>query len=202
MEHGSLTAHDPIFALDVQMDRYIYDCVWDRIWIARNNDGVERTNEGRGFIQQDKEEFWQLMEYLIELKPQKILEIGNACGGTTLFWQALAPEVYSLDIKPLEGHIPGNYFPNVTFIVGDAHKQETLEEAKVFAPYDFLFIDGDHCTEGVKQDYEMYSPLVRSGGIVGFHDYNHDPVRTFLKKLDGLTVMPMDRFGIAILKVS
>ena len=31
-------------------------------------------------------------------------------------------------------------------------------------------IDGDHTYEGVKQDFEMYSPLVRDGGLIGFHD--------------------------------
>ena len=35
---------------------------------------------------------------------------------------------------------------------------------------DFLFIDGDHSHEGVKKDFEMYSPLVRKGGIIAFHD--------------------------------
>jgi len=141
------------------------------------------------------------MEYLIQLKPQKIMEIGNACGGTTLVWQALAPTVISIDIEPLEGHIPPNYFPNVKFVIGDSHQIETLEYVKQeFAPVDFLFIDGDHCTEGVKQDYEMYSPLVRTGGLVGFHDYNFDQVRTFLKTLPNLTIMPKDRFGIAILR--
>jgi predicted O-methyltransferase YrrM len=35
---------------------------------------------------------------------------------------------------------------------------------------DFLFIDGDHSYEGVKKDFEMYSPLVRSGGLIAFHD--------------------------------
>jgi predicted O-methyltransferase YrrM len=35
---------------------------------------------------------------------------------------------------------------------------------------DFLFIDGDHSYEGVKKDFEMYSPLVRKGGIIAFHD--------------------------------
>jgi hypothetical protein len=29
---------------------------------------------------------------------------------------------------------------------------------------DFLFIDGDHTYEGVKKDFEMYSPLVRREG--------------------------------------
>ena len=35
---------------------------------------------------------------------------------------------------------------------------------------DFLFIDGDHTYEGVKSDFEMYSPLVRSGGLIALHD--------------------------------
>ena len=35
---------------------------------------------------------------------------------------------------------------------------------------DFLFIDDDHSYEGVKKDFEMYSPLVRKGGIIAFHD--------------------------------
>ena len=35
---------------------------------------------------------------------------------------------------------------------------------------DFLFIDADHSYEGVKKDFEMYSLLVRKGGIIAFHD--------------------------------
>ena len=48
---------------------------------------------------------------------------------------------------------------------------------------DFLFIDGDHSIEGVKSDYENFSPFVRSGGIVAFHDY--DPLAVFQNKTDG-----------------
>ena len=43
---------------------------------------------------------------------------------------------------------------------------------------DFVFIDGDHTYEGVKQDFEMYSPLVKDGGIVAFHDIVAHPVET------------------------
>jgi predicted O-methyltransferase YrrM len=35
---------------------------------------------------------------------------------------------------------------------------------------DYLFIDGDHHYEGVKRDFEMYAPLVRTGGLIAFHD--------------------------------
>lgn len=44
--------------------------------------------------------------------------------------------------------------------------KEILQDKKL----DFLFIDGDHRYEAIKSDFEMYSPLVRTGGIVGFHD--------------------------------
>ena len=55
----------------------------------------------------------------------------------------------------------------------DSRKQETLEKVKEILngnQLDFLFIDGDHSYEGVKKDFEMYSSLVRKGGIIAFHD--------------------------------
>jgi predicted O-methyltransferase YrrM len=46
-----------------------------------------------------------------------------------------------------------------------------------------LFIDGDHTFEGVKKDWEMYSPLVRPGGLIVFHDvagnYGETQVKAF-----------------------
>jgi predicted O-methyltransferase YrrM len=37
-------------------------------------------------------------------------------------------------------------------------------------PIDFLFIDGDHSDEAVRRDWEEWSPHVRPGGRVAFHD--------------------------------
>lgn len=39
---------------------------------------------------------------------------------------------------------------------------------------DVLVIDGDHRYEAVKQDFDLYRPLVRSGGIILFDDYGTD----------------------------
>jgi predicted O-methyltransferase YrrM len=47
---------------------------------------------------------------------------------------------------------------------------------------DFLFIDGDHTYEGVKQDFEMYTPLVRKGGLVAMHDIVPPPAYTRLRR--------------------
>jgi hypothetical protein len=37
-------------------------------------------------------------------------------------------------------------------------------------PVDMLHIDGDHSYEGVKSDYEKWKHLVKSGGMIVFHD--------------------------------
>jgi predicted O-methyltransferase YrrM len=46
----------------------------------------------------------------------------------------------------------------------------------VFAPscpecIDLLFIDGDHSYNGVRADWQLFGPKVRSGGLILFHDY-------------------------------
>jgi hypothetical protein len=33
-----------------------------------------------------------------------------------------------------------------------------------------MFIDGDHTYEGVKQDFQVFSPLVKKNGLIAFHD--------------------------------
>ena len=63
----------------------------------------------------------------------------------------------------------------------DSHDPRTLEEVRRILgdeKVDFLFIDGDHTYEGVKRDFEMYSPLVKEGGIVAFHDICPHPPET------------------------
>lgn len=44
-----------------------------------------------------------------------------------------------------------------------------------FKEIDLLFIDGDHSIEGCKYDFSSYSPKIKKGGYIAFHDY--DPQR-------------------------
>lgn len=44
-------------------------------------------------------------------------------------------------------------------------------------PFKFVFIDADHSYNFVKQDWELWSPKVEVGGVVGFHDSDMDGVR-------------------------
>ena len=47
-----------------------------------------------------------------------------------------------------------------------------------FSQIDFLFIDGDHSIKGCDYDFTHYSPLVKKGGFIAFHDF--DPSRDTL----------------------
>ncbi len=49
-------------------------------------------------------------------------------------------------------------------------------------PIRLLFIDADHSYEGVKQDFELWSPLVEPGGLVLFHDYDMEGVARFINQ--------------------
>ena len=44
---------------------------------------------------------------------------------------------------------------------------------------DFLHIDGDHTYEGVKLDWELYSPKVRPGGYITVHDTDESVLENF-----------------------
>lgn len=47
------------------------------------------------------------------------------------------------------------------------------EATRHFKPQelDFVYIDGNHTYQYVKQDLELYTPLVKKGGYIGGHDY-------------------------------
>jgi predicted O-methyltransferase YrrM len=135
-------------------------------------------------------EIVKLLELVAELKPKVILEIGTAGGGTLFLFTRVADSealIISIDLPAVFGLL-GEGYPmwkiplyksfskekqKIFLIQGDSHSIETLRKIKEILrddKIDFLFIDGDHSYEGVKKDFEMYSPLVRKGGIIAFHD--------------------------------
>jgi cephalosporin hydroxylase len=116
------------------------------------------------------------------------VEIGVDHGGTLFLWtRVAAPDavVAGIDTRPL-GRL-GRRSPYALVRVGfahdgqrvdlllprDSHDTRTVDELRSALggrPIDFLFIDGDHTYEGVRQDFELYAPLVRAGGMVALHD--------------------------------
>jgi predicted O-methyltransferase YrrM len=125
------------------------------------------------------QEFWMFLEKISDIDTKNILEIGIAHGGTTIFWQVIGDNVVSVDKRDFEGGISKDRL-TTTLVLGDSHLSETLDKVRQHIPeVDVLFIDGDHSYDGCRQDWEMYSPLVRPGGVVAFHDINYRRVSDF-----------------------
>jgi len=56
-------------------------------------------------------------------------------------------------------------------LIGHLSTDAAALEAASDREYDLLIIDGDHSVDGVARDFELYSPLVKSGGLIIFDDY-------------------------------
>ena len=126
-------------------------------------------------------EIVRFLELVRGIRPAAVLEIGAASGGTTFLLSRVAsPDsiVISIDLGFTQGRVRAVHSwaaPGQTLVclARDSHRRETFQEvARLLGgrPLDLLFIDGDHSYAGVASDFSMFSPLVRSGGLIGFHD--------------------------------
>ena len=137
---------------------------------------------------QNRFEILKLLSILKKEKLKILLEIGTANGGNLFLFSKIADKnaiIVSIDLP--QGPYGGGYskikiplFKSYTvlnqklfLIRADSHKKSTqmrLNNILRKNQLDFLFIDGDHTYEGVKKDFEMYSPFVKENGIIAFHD--------------------------------
>lgn len=135
---------------------------------------------------QNPSELIELANIVEEKQPEVVAEIGTDDGGTMYVWTHIlenAEKFISIDLPG--GRFGGGYSGRrATFykyftdkamhsIRRNSHENETkemLKEKLSGDEIDFLFIDGDHTYEGVKQDFEMYKDLVADNGLIAFHD--------------------------------
>ncbi len=178
-------------------------------------------------------EIRRLYAMVRRLCPASVVEIGTAHGGTFYLWaRASAPgaRLISVDLPPWEIDDPwearkrqaltafARRRQRVELIRGDSHEPATIAavESRLAAqPIDFLFIDGDHSYEGVKQDFSMYTRYVRPGGLVALHDIQSHSrgwggeVPRFWREIkgrfDSLEIVDdrdQDGFGIGVLRMA
>ena len=120
--------------------------------------------------------------------PRTVVEIGTAWGGSLFCWAQVADTEALLLSVDLPGGVGGAgylpesipHFRNFCFesqrlvaLLGDSRDGAVIagvDDALAGRSIDLLFIDGDHTYEGVRADFEQYSPLVTPGGMVMFHD--------------------------------
>jgi predicted O-methyltransferase YrrM len=131
-----------------------------------------------------------------------ILEIGSYRGKSTL---ALAmgakhsgARVYSIDPhEEFTGVAGGKYGPpdlarkieNIAkFQLGKIIFpicMNSHDVGKIWSkPIDVLWIDGDHSFEGVKGDYDLFSPFVKKNGLMLFHDSAMEGVKKTISMID------------------
>lgn len=113
-----------------------------------------------------------------------ILEIGSSFGGTLKCMASVMPQgatLVAVDLPWDETPRFLNATPSlketcrqisilgahIELIVGDSHLKSVVGRVSEFAPYDFVFIDGDASYEGQKADWENYGPMSRMVGIHG-----------------------------------
>lgn len=155
---------------------------------------------------QHRSELLELARLVAELRPKTVVEIGTFRGGTLfIFARLAAPDatIVSLDLPasamgrvyraaqvPLF-HRFTHHRQHLYLLREDSHRLETLihvTSALGGKPLDFLFIDGDHTYESVRTDFERFAPLVRTGGLIAFHDIAMGPpsgVARFWQELEG-----------------
>lgn len=131
-----------------------------------------------------------LMDLIKELgdnSNKTMIEIGSFVGESTVLFAQSFKEVIAIDpfLADYDPADPTSYlfeFKNVyqTYLerTGDHQNIKTivftsndaLEQLKGLQ-FDFVYIDGLHTYEGVKTDIINYLPLVKTGGVIGGHDY-------------------------------
>jgi len=139
------------------------------------------------------EEIQVLLSILKKGKILSMLEIGTANGGTLyLFTRMVDPNAKIISLDLPGGKFGGGYNKyrrsfytkfarknqRLSLIRADSHSPSSLLKIRSILngqKLDFLFIDGDHSYEGVKQDYQLYNPLVKVGGIIALHDICKHP---------------------------
>jgi predicted O-methyltransferase YrrM len=140
---------------------------------------------------QVRSELRNFLTLVERLRPRSVLEIGTGRGGTLFaLTRVAAPDavLISIDLSSASDIRFGggdlsrrkSLFEafalddqRVHFLVGDSHAVDTREHVgRILGgnELDLLFIDGDHTTGGVSGDFELYSRLVRRGGLIAFHD--------------------------------
>ncbi len=164
------------------MNREKFDEIFNSLW---QRDDIDHKNHP---LQTHKEEMFELVNIVEEIKPRRIMEIGSLTGGSLKFWEQLLPVgglLISVDQSPHLFDYPAWNWKgsdrNIVVIVKDSLLLEVNEIKKVLDNnddnsdnlLDFLFIDGCHDIRHTQNDFDKFSGLVRKGGIVGFDDmYN------------------------------
>jgi methyltransferase family protein len=123
---------------------------------------------------------------LAMVKPRLAIEIGRAEGGSLRRIAEHSDRVVSLDIVDAPAELAE--LTNVRTLSGDSHAllpEELKRMSEEGQNVDFVLVDGDHSTEGVRRDMQdlVDSPALASTVILA-HDTLNEEVRQGLQEVD------------------
>jgi hypothetical protein len=119
---------------------------------------------------------------LSQLKPNLSVEIGTAEGGSLDRIAAYSSSVHSFDLVPPQ--LRAEQAAKVTIHTGDSHELLPIELdgfAKRGENVDFVMLDGDHSSAGVRRDLEdLLNSEALATTVILIHDTNNETVRVGL----------------------
>lgn len=182
-------------------------------------------------LAQSTSELCGLFRVVRRLRPQTVLELGPAAGGTFYLWTRAAATratLVSAGLPPWERDDSGEEARrHVMVAFGRPHQRLRIlrddpllasvrtEVASLLAgrPLDFLFLTGESNVDQVRAYLEAYAPLVRSGGLVALDGVRprlggSDRLFRFWRAARGrartrelVEVEPRPGFGIGIVRI-
>lgn len=152
-------------------------------------DGFGSPYVGGYHMQQNPEEFAQLIEALQNYTLSTYLQVGSAAGGAERFI-CEKTGIKDLTIIDLGTHPEFHVWQKVnrpalesqgvkvTQYLGDSH-EEGAEEflAQYGKKYDLIGIDGDHTPAGARMDWKLIEPCLKPGALVWLHDTHAEHMR-------------------------
>lgn len=119
----------------------------------------------------------RLHDLVIELDAKSVLELGvRDAVSTSAFLAALEQtdgQLYSVDINVPQHKINEYNDPRWSFFQGfSTGPLSNPAFSDLPARFDVVFVDTDHIYELTKQEIVAWSPRIRSGGLMVFHDTN------------------------------
>ena len=136
---------------------------------------------GRPIIQYPQDMI-AMQEIIWDIKPDLIIEVGIAHGGSLIYYASLLEligngEVLGIDIdirehnrKEIENH---KMFKRIKMISGSSIDETTIEEVKKYAESKkkiLVSLDSNHTHDHVLKELELYSPLVSHGSYIVVFD--------------------------------
>lgn len=158
-------------------------------------------------VRAETAQFWIEMEAagILLDAVRSCLQLGmGECGASHDVLCLAFPRVVTIDfgvVRMSDGDLTIDY-PGV-----DIRSDDALSHARRIPSYDLLMLDASHTYDGVAEEYRRYAPLVRSGGVIAFHDALRRPshpeveVWKFLSELDAEVRVIGNEVGVAWTRV-